>query len=123
MAGTTDKGAGDVISDKHALACAASHRPRCWRWYIAPTTSIGTLLAREMRTRLAVVGVAFVLEGGVAAVAVPAAAQIVIFVKHGLASAATARLARLKTPSDVPSARGLLERGKPGRRACGTRSA
>ena len=93
MAGTTDKGAGDVKSDKHALACATSHRPRCC-WYTAPTTSIGTLLAREILTRLAVVGVAFVQEGGVAAVAVPAAAQIVIFVKHGLASAATARLAK-----------------------------
>ena len=96
MAGTTDKGAGDVISDKHALACAASHRPRdrCWRWYTAPTTSIGTLLAREILTRLAVVGVAFVQEGGVAAVAAPVEGAVYKFAKHGLAPAATARLAK-----------------------------
>ena len=58
------------------------------------TTSIGTLLTREKRTRLAAVGVETELEGGATAVTAPRVAPILKFVKHGLASTATARPAK-----------------------------
>ena len=94
MAGTTDKGLGDLKPDKHAMASAASQLWLRWCWYTARTSSIGTLLAREILTRLAVVGVAFVQEGGVAAVAAPVEGAVYKFAKHGLAPAETARLAK-----------------------------
>ena len=94
VARTIDRGAVDPNVDKHALASAASQLwPWCC-WYTARTTSIGTLLTREIPTHLTVVGLATVPEGGPTAVAVPLVVHILKFVKHGLAFAATARLAK-----------------------------
>ena len=96
MAGTIDKGAGDPHSDKHALASVASQQ---WlRRYTASTTSIGTLFARETLAQLTMVGVTIVLaEGGATAAAAPVDDLVSKFVKHGLASAATA------TPANHPA--------------------
>ena len=94
VARTIDRGAVDPNVDKHALASTASQLwpPRCC-WYIAPTTSLGALLARETPTQLTVVGEATHHEASATAVAAPVVGLIFKFVKHGLAFAATATLA------------------------------
>ena len=101
VARTVDRGAVDQNCDKHALTSAASQLWPRHCWYTASTTRICTMRACETPTQITVVGDATCHEVGATAVAVPVAAFILKFVKHGLASAATATLAKHPAPITV----------------------